>query len=64
MARNRISHLFEGKPKTTAWRERKELLKDLLTGLFPTFNALALIALKMPVAVCGCEGKYAMFCDD
>jgi len=56
--------LFEGKPKATLWRERKELLKDLLTAIFLPFKSLASIALKIPVTVCGCEGKYTKFSGD
>lgn len=63
VTRNWISHSFESKPKTTVWRERKELVKDL-TVLFPAFSSLALIALKTSVTSCGCERKYAMFSDD
>lgn len=57
VTRNCISHLFESRPKLTVWKERKELMKDLLTVVFPRFSSLALTALKIAVTHHGCEAK-------
>lgn len=39
-------------------------MKGLLTVIFPKFNFLALIVLKILVTTCGCERKCTMFSDD